>query len=169
MADTGSSIFNKSARERLKSPDDLDKYVRVTNPTVWLVLAACLALLVGLLSWGVFGTVSTSISATGTQINGQTLSLVNPGRISQIKEGDPAVVSGTSMAIDTVSSVPISRSEARDLLGSDWLVSSLMEEDWAYVVTFTSEKPTSFAEGTPLPVTITTERIAPISLVLGKD
>lgn len=41
MADEQSNIFTKKASDRLRSPDDLDEYVRVTNPSVWIVLAAC--------------------------------------------------------------------------------------------------------------------------------
>lgn len=65
MAQASPSIFNKRATERLRSPDDLEKYVQVTNPSVWVVLGACIALLAGLLAWGIFGTVSTNVSAQG--------------------------------------------------------------------------------------------------------
>ena len=65
MANASSSIFNKKASEKLRNPDDLDKYLRVTNPSVWIVIAACVVLLLGLLAWGVFGTVSTSVKGIG--------------------------------------------------------------------------------------------------------
>ena len=32
MAEQTRTIFNQRAAEKLRSPDDLDKYVRVTNP-----------------------------------------------------------------------------------------------------------------------------------------
>ena len=73
MADVNSTIFNKRAAEKLRSPDDLDKFVRVTNPSVWVVLAACVALLAGLLAWGVFGAVTSSVSTTGVAINGKAM------------------------------------------------------------------------------------------------
>ena len=65
MADAKTSIFNKRATEKLRSPDDLDKYVRVTSPSVWVILAACIILIVGLLAWGLFGAVTTNVQATG--------------------------------------------------------------------------------------------------------
>ena len=39
MADEQNSIFTKKASDKLRSPDDLNEYVRVTNPSVWVVLA----------------------------------------------------------------------------------------------------------------------------------
>lgn len=38
MADTqgeGASIFRQSAMSRIASADDLDKYIKVTNPSAW--------------------------------------------------------------------------------------------------------------------------------------
>lgn len=65
MAQPERSIFNEKAASKLRSPDDLDKYVRVTNPSMWAILVACIALLAGLFSWAFFGSVSASVGATG--------------------------------------------------------------------------------------------------------
>ncbi len=166
MADTSSSIFNKRATEKLRSPDDLDKYVRVTNPSVWVLLAGCVALLIGLLSWGVFGAVTTSVGTTGACVEGKVVCFLDADEVIKVKAGDAASVSGTRMTVKSVSDIPVSRKEASEILVSDYLVSTLVEGDWAYVVEFdgtTSE----LADGVPLAVNITTERAAPISLVLG--
>ena len=68
MAGDASSIFNKQAMDRLHSPDDLDRYLRSTSPSVWMVLFAVLTLTVGLLAWGVFGSVSSSVATTGASV-----------------------------------------------------------------------------------------------------
>ena len=44
-------IFRKKSVERVASPEQLNDYVRVANPGVWLALAAVLALLVGACIW----------------------------------------------------------------------------------------------------------------------
>ena len=51
------TLFRKSSMDRLKSPEQLNDYIRVANPGVWLVLGAIILLLVGIVIWGVFGTV----------------------------------------------------------------------------------------------------------------
>ena len=161
------SIFNKAATEKLRSPDDLDKYVRVTNPSVWVMLIACIALVVGLLSWGVFGSVAETVSATGTFTNGKALCMLDADDVAKVRVGDDAFVGGQQMKIQEIDDIPLSREEASALLGSDYLTSSLMHGDWGYRVTFTGDT-SQFAESRPLEVTISTSRIAPISLILGE-
>lgn len=151
--------------EKLRSPDDLEKYVRVTNPGAWMIVGACVTLLAGLLVWGVFGTVSTSVSATGAIIDGKPLCFLEAADITKIKEGDAASFGGARVKVANIAATPLSTSEARDELGSDYLVSSLIESDWGYQVTFSGDV-SDLAQTVPLSVNITTERIAPLSLIL---
>ena len=166
MADIGSSIFNKKATEKLRSPDDLDKYVQVTNPSVWVVLGACIALLIGLLSWGFFGSVTTSVSGTGVVEGGQAMCFLEAEDVAKVHVGDAANVGGEHMKVSDVASVPLSRDEVGKALVSDYLVSSLVKGDWGYQVSFEGDT-SDLANGVPLSVSITTERIAPLKLFLG--
>ena len=52
-----SSIFRQKSMDRVSSPEQLNDYIRVTTPSVWLVLLAIVVLLAGMLAWSVFGTV----------------------------------------------------------------------------------------------------------------
>ena len=166
MSDTSQSIFNKRATEKLRNPDELDKYIRVTNPSVWVVLAACVALLAGLFVWGIFGAVTTSVTATGVFTGGHAMCFLTADDVARVDEGDVAIVDGTRMRVAEVAAVPVSREEASTLLKSDYLVSSLVKGDWAYQVIFDGDT-SELTPDIPLTVRITTERITPISLVLG--
>ena len=168
MADTASSIFNKRATEKLRSPDDLDKYVRVTNPSIWVILAACAALLAGLLAWGVLGSVTTSVTATGVVVNDRAMCFLSAEDVAKVSEGDAAYVGGEHMTVAKVASIPLSREEAAGILPSDYLVSTLVNGDWAYQVTFDGDT-SELVDGVPQTVSITVERIAPIRLILGNN
>ena len=159
------SIFNKKATDKLRSPDDLDKFVRVTNPSVWVVLAACIALIAGLLAWGVFGAVTTSVTATGTVVDGTAMCFLSAEDTAQVSVGDIANVGGEKMTVADVSAVPLSPDESSKILKSDYLVSALAKGDWSYCVKFEGDA-SELTEGVPLAVNITTERISPISLIL---
>ena len=50
-------LYRKKSMEKISSPEELNDYIRVTTPSVWIVLAAIIVLLVGLLAWSVFGMV----------------------------------------------------------------------------------------------------------------
>ena len=167
MADPNSSIFNKTATERLRSPDDLDKYVRVTNPSVWALLIACAALLAGILAWGVFGTVSTSVSATAAHIDDGVVCLLDAESAAKVSVGDQAVVNGTLMQVESISDVPLSRQELNGIIESDYLASTLAQAEWSYVVTLSGPGAESLAPNVPLSVSITIESVAPISLIFG--
>ena len=52
------SIFSQKSLSRINGPEELNDYVRVTTPSVWLVLAAITLLLIGILGWCFFGTVA---------------------------------------------------------------------------------------------------------------
>ena len=165
MADASSSIFNKKATEKLRSPDDLDKYVRVTNPSVWVVLAACFCLIFALLAWGFFGAVTTNVAKTGVAIDGKVMCFLSSDEIAGVDPGDIGNVSGERMHVAEVSAVPVSPGEAKKILKDDYLVSALVSGDWAYVVTFEGDT-SELSEGVPLKVNITTSRVSPISLIL---
>jgi len=56
-------IFRKKSIEQLAAPDDLTGYLRVTGPGVWMVLGGIIVLLTGLLAWGVFGNIMSTVTA----------------------------------------------------------------------------------------------------------
>ncbi len=55
---TGSGIFRKKSMERVSSLEALNDYIRVTTPSVWIVLIALVVLLAGMLAWSVMGHVT---------------------------------------------------------------------------------------------------------------
>lgn len=165
MADATSSIFNKKAADKLRNPDDLERHIRVTNPSIWVVLGACAALLAGLLVWGFFGAVTTSVSATGSVVDGQAMCFLGVDSISKVTTDDTANFGGVSMRVSEVSEVPLSRDEAYEELHSDYLASALMPGDWAYQINFEGDA-SELTEGIPQDVSIMVERVSPISLIL---
>ena len=44
-----SELFRKKSMDRVSSPEQLNDYIRVTSPGLWLVLAAVVILLAGML------------------------------------------------------------------------------------------------------------------------
>ena len=60
-----SELFRKKSMDRISSPEELNDYIKVTTPSVWLSIAAIVIILVGALVWGAFGTVDQEM-ADGT-------------------------------------------------------------------------------------------------------
>ncbi len=73
----------------------------MTNPSVWVALIAILSLLAGLVIWGVFGSVVTSVSATGTVVEAAKI----PGS-AKVQATDPKVAVCFLSADDVVNVIP---------------------------------------------------------------
>ncbi len=56
-------LFRQKTLERVSSPEQMNDYIRVTSPGVWLVLAAVSALLAGLIVWPALGRLETTVTA----------------------------------------------------------------------------------------------------------
>ena len=167
MADKTSDLFTEKALDKLRSPDDLYNYLRVTNPSIWVLLFACVFLIAGLLVWAVFGTLSSSVDTVGTCLSGEVVCFLPYDRASAVHVGNSAKVNGELVQVASVSRTPVSRAEASDIVDNGFLADMLIGDDWVYVVRLDGEAGSSFEEDIPLPVSIASERVAPISLILG--
>lgn len=62
------NLFRKKSLERISSPEQLDDYIKVTTPSVWIILIAIGILLAGTIIWGVFGEITINTSDGVEQI-----------------------------------------------------------------------------------------------------
>ncbi|MBQ4281074.1 MAG: hypothetical protein II753_03130 [Spirochaetales bacterium] len=63
-------LFREKALKKISSPEELSEHLRVTNPSVWLILASVLLLLTGLIVWAGVTTIETTVDARVVFING---------------------------------------------------------------------------------------------------
>lgn len=85
-------LFRKSSMDRISSPEQLNDYIRVTNPGVWLVLAAVIVLLMGACVWGIFGRLETKISVPVQVAGGEARLVLEDGQ--QVDPDAPVVIGG---------------------------------------------------------------------------
>ena len=52
-----SDLYREKSLNRVAQPEDLNDYIRVTTPSVWVVLIAIILILAAVLGWMIFGTV----------------------------------------------------------------------------------------------------------------
>lgn len=80
-------LFRKKSLDKIKSPDSLNDYIRITNPGVWILLVAIIVLLIGTCIWGIFGNIETTVSAPGEVQQGILTCTVTPEQIIKIQTG----------------------------------------------------------------------------------
>ncbi|MGX8706008.1 MAG: hypothetical protein ACSW8J_05480, partial [bacterium] len=87
-----SQLFRKNSMERITSPERLQDYIRVTNPGIWMVLAAVIALLAGFIVVSALGTIETKLDVTGEMSDGTLRIEMLRNEAKDIKEGMPVRV-----------------------------------------------------------------------------
>ena len=50
-------LYREKSIKRINQTEDLNDYIRVMTPSVWVVLIGVLLVLIGILGWMIFGTV----------------------------------------------------------------------------------------------------------------
>ena len=101
------SLFRKSSMDRLKSPEELNDYIRVANPSVWLLLGAIILLLLGVVVWGVFGTVESTLK-TGVRVEDERVDCcVGEADVNRIDEGMLVRIGEKEGTVKHVSDTPL--------------------------------------------------------------
>ncbi|MCR4893083.1 MAG: hypothetical protein K5989_13000 [Lachnospiraceae bacterium] len=62
------SIFREKSLGRVSSPEKLNDYIKVTTPSVWLVLLAIMVLLIGAFIWSIYGTLPVHTADGGIEL-----------------------------------------------------------------------------------------------------
>ena len=98
-----SSLYRKESMERIQSPEQLNDYLRITNPTIWVVLAAVILLLVGMLVWGACASIDSFAQGTALVENGQMTVLFDDENLARnVRAGMEVVVGDASAAVKSV-------------------------------------------------------------------
>ena len=97
-----STLFRKKAMARISSPEDLTGYLRVTSPGMWIILAAVIALLVGVFAWSAVGTLETTVDATAI-VKDHTAQIAASGQgADELEAGMPLRISSQEFVIASV-------------------------------------------------------------------
>lgn len=160
-----SDLFRKKSMEKVNSPEQLNDYIRVSNPSVWMVLAAVIVLLAGVCVWGVFGHLDTTVDTVGVCLDGTVTCYINEADISDINEGTPVSVGGTELTVSEIAAFPVSFSSL--LVDSDGTPvpsgTGYEPEDMVYAVTIDAPD----MAGGLCDVSVILRRETPMSFVLN--
>lgn len=153
-------LFRKKSIERVSSPEQLNDYIRVSNPSVWMILAAIIILLVGVCAWGVLGHLDTTLSVVAVADGGQMTCYVKEADIASVETGMTVVVNETEYEIAEIAAEPM----AVNADFSDYVlhIGNLQTGEWVYPVTVAG----TFADGN-YSAKIVIDSVSPMSFVLN--
>lgn len=156
-----SGVFRAKSMERVFSPDQLNDYIRVYNPSVWVIILAVTILLVSALVWSAYGQLPTTIARTG-QADGGVLTLYCPDA-AEIQPGQTVTAGQYTGTVTAVSASPFSYAEVRAMEKDDYTVHLLDVGDWNFQVKAAF---TDLPDGT-WEATIITGQVHPITFIFN--
>ena len=154
-----SNLFRQKSLERISSPEQLNAYIRVSTPSVWVLLTAIVILLVGVCAWGVFGHMDTTLTAVALARE-NTLT-------AYVREDDAAkVVSGAKVTVGGAQGTVLAAGEMVQVDDSftDYMrhVGGLQEGEWVYAFTLDAACPDGVYAAQ-----IVIDSVSPMSFVLN--
>lgn len=73
--------------KKVDSPEQLNQYIRLSNPGVWILLIAIVVLLIGVCVWGYFGKIDTKISTVAISSDYNSYVYIKEADLEKIKTG----------------------------------------------------------------------------------
>ena len=141
-----SQLFRKKTVERISSPEQLQDYMRVTNPGIWMVLGAVIVLLAGLLVASALVKVETKVFARG-----------------EVAAADAGIV----MAMSAQDGAAVREGMPVRLAGRTGRVDYVYESDGEIVVTASLDDAGAALPAGVYDVQIVTETLSPISFLVN--
>ena len=97
------TLFRKKVVDKISSPEQLTDYLRVTNPSIWLVLSAVVFILIGIISWSFVGVLTTKVEASAVVYDGgANIVPIDTEWSGKIKTGMTVVIAGNDYVIAAV-------------------------------------------------------------------
>ncbi len=154
-------LFRQKSLEKVSSPEQMNDYIRVTSPGVWLVLAAVIALLAGLIIWSALGRLETTVAAAAVAgADGGVICYIGEDDLDAVQEGQTVRVGGEEYVLNGIDPRPVPVDESFDAYTMH--VGGLEAGQWVYP----AQVGASLAEGV-YEAEIVVDSVSPISFLLN--
>lgn len=92
-------LFRRENLNRLSSPEDLNDFLKVVNPSSWVILSSVFLILAGMFVWSLVGTLEKKITASAEVSNGVAHFIIKD---NVIKSGMPVKIADTESSMQNV-------------------------------------------------------------------
>ena len=157
-------LFREKALNKMSSPEQLNEYIRVTNPGVWTALFAVIILLIGVCVWGALGKIESTVDTFAISDGSEAVCyLKDADSVSSIAAGQTVEIGDATYTVASVSAAKQVK-DCELISGNDYAkyVGSLSDEDWVYEIEITGSVPAGEYDAK-----IVTESISPMSFIFN--
>ena len=155
-----SKLFREKSLERIASPEQLNAYIRVSTPSVWLLLAAVVILLAGVCVWGVFGRMDTTLTAVAVAEDGIVTAYLKEADAASVRAENNVTVAGGYAKVKSVETQPMRVDDSF----TDYMrhVGGLQAGEWVYAAQLEADLPDGVYAAK-----IVIDSVSPMSFVLN--
>lgn len=124
-------LFRQKSLDKVSSPEQMNDYIRVTSPGVWLVLSAVIALLAGLIVWSALGRLETTVTAAAVAgPDGKPVCYIAEEDRDAVRAGQTVHIGGDNYVLTQVAARPVAADEGFDAYALH--VGGLEAGQWVY-------------------------------------
>ena len=146
---------------RITSPEQVNDYIKTSNPAAWLMILSALFLLASIFVWAVFGTIDVTVKADGIATEDGIVCYLPESE--DVAVGDKVKFGDLQGEVVSVSEKPVSKMKIIESLDVDeYTLYCLDLSEWNYIVEVSM--PENASDGY-VEVEITKETIKPISFL----
>lgn len=158
--DPQQTLFRQKSLERISSPEQLNDYIRVSTPSIWLLLTAVVVLLLGVCAWGVFGHMDTTLPVAVVSRDGAATAFVRESDAEKIAVDATVSIGESAGSVLSVSAEPVRVDDSF----SEYMrhIGGLQAGEWVHAV----ELDIACEEGVHA-AQIVIDSVSPISFVLN--
>lgn len=169
------NIIGLAGGQRAESPEKLNEYIQVTPSGGIFAIIALAIFVITLLIWGFYGTLPVTETVSGV-VDGSNQNnitcFMDANRFSEKQLQDKQAVirltDGTAVngVISYVRNTPVSKEEATQMIGNEWLSSNLVQYNYSNIVVISPEKNLDDYSYELAQVSVITEEVKPISFLV---
>lgn len=161
MADQKNTIFRKKSLDRVSSPEQLNDYIKVATPGMWLILLAIVIFLVGMIVWGAMGKLETTVRGAVVFDGENSAVYISEESAEKIAPGQTLRADGMEFTVGETISGPMELNSESD----PYLVHAggFKEGEWVCCISVISNGEVS---GT-YECEIVTDSVSPLSFVMN--
>ncbi|MBR4455153.1 MAG: hypothetical protein IKS32_02900 [Solobacterium sp.] len=152
-------LFRKKSMEQFTTPEQLNDYIRVSNPSIYLILFGVIVFLVSVVIWGMTGTINSHVTVHAIVDDGSLRAYIPEIQTADLKQTSTIMLNGIEYGISGISEP----AKASSILTDEELVRCQLEPS-EIVVTVTAGVE-GLADGTYLADVIMV-KMRPADLVL---
>lgn len=156
------TVFRDKSIKRISSPDQLNDYVRLTNPGVWFVVGAIMIILVGACLFGALGHIDSSVPSVCISDGTDTVCLVKREYGDRFADDMHMQLNGTEYSVSLRDAKPVAIDADFDSYAL--FVGDMDLGEWVYEIDVDGQIPEGIFEAR-----LVTERLSPLSFIFGKQ